>query len=113
MEARLTSKMLVQALLRLAQQEGGNGMVLAKGDEESGALTIVVTERGERRLVLERMLHAEGRYQWRDSGNNEGQNDAEFGKFLARRRKIDPDSWQIELDVPSAERFAADLAALG
>lgn len=113
MEARLTSRMLVQALLRLAGQIGGTGAVLAKGDAESGAVTVVLTERGERRSVLERLLQADGRYQWRDSGTQSGLNEEEFKKFLDRRRRIDPDSWQIELDVPSAERFAADMAALG
>jgi hypothetical protein len=28
--------------------------------------------------------------------------------YIARRRRSDPDLWIIELDIPEAERFAAE-----
>lgn len=112
MEARLASSVLVNALLRLAGQEGGFGAVLAKGDENAGAVTVILAERGERRLILERVVRPDGRYSWQEVGNRAGANEEEFAQFLERRRRIDPDLWLIELDVPSAERFADEMADL-
>ena len=37
----------------------------------------------------------------------------EFKTFLERRRKFDPDLWILELDIASAERFAAEMNAVG
>lgn len=112
-EPRLASRILASALLRLAERAGGFGAVLAKGDPESGALTVILAERGERRLVLERAAAMDGTSCWVSIGDRAAGNDSEFAKFLEKRRRIDPDLWLIELDVPSAERFADEMALLG
>jgi hypothetical protein len=112
MEARLASSVLVHALLRLAARDGGFGAVLAKGDDNAGAVTVILIERGERRTILERAVQGDGRYRWQEVGNRAAGNDEEFEKFLERRRRFDPDLWLIELDVPSAERFADEMAGL-
>lgn len=111
-EARLGSAVLVNALLRLASRDGGFGAVLRKGDANAGAVTVVLAERGERRAVLERVVRPDGRYSWQEVGNRAAANEEEFGKFLDRRLRFDPDLWLIELDVPSAERFADEMAGL-
>ncbi|HEX8528110.1 DUF1491 family protein [Allosphingosinicella sp.] len=113
MEARLSSGTLVQGLLRLAQRDGGFGAVLARGDSDSGAVAIVLVERGERRMILERILGEDGRYRWQKTGNQAAETDEEFEKFLKRKRGFDPDLWVLELDVPSAERFADEMKAIG
>jgi hypothetical protein len=110
MTARLTSGMLVSALLRLVQNQGGFGTVVAKGDKDAGAILIVLAERGERVRLLERLLRGDGIYAW-DSPLAAGHNEADIDRFLERRRKFDPDSWVIELDTASAERFAAEIIA--
>ena len=69
MEPRLSTSVLVTALIRLAESKGGFASVLAKGD-----------------------------------GNEE-----EFERFLARRRKFDPDLWVLELDIASSQRFADEM----
>jgi hypothetical protein len=112
MEPRLSSSLLVTALLRLAEREGGFGAVLAKGDPNAGTLTVVLTERGERRRILERVVQPDGRYAWQDIGNRAAGNEEEFEKFLESRRRFDPDLWIIELDTPSAERFADEMAGV-
>lgn len=113
MGARLGSSLLVNALLRLAGQEGGSGVVIAKGDPDAGAITVILAERGARRLVLERAVEPDGRYTWQEVGNRAAANEEEFQKFLERRRRIDPDLWLIELDVASAERFADEMDGVG
>ena len=109
MDARLSSSLLVQALLRLADRDGGFGAVLSKGDPNAGAVTVVLIERGERRSILERVVQPDGRYGWQETGNRAAANEEEFRKFLGNRRRIDPDLWVVELDVPSAERFTAEM----
>lgn len=108
---RLASFMIATALLRRCEQEGGFGIVVARGDESAGTILIVLAERGQRMRVFERIPQATGNYGWSDS-IRAGQNDADIDKFLERRRKFDPDLWVLELDVPSAERFAAEITAL-
>jgi hypothetical protein len=110
--ARLASSVLVSALLRRAQDEGGFGAVLAKGDATAGAGAVVLVERGVRASLLERQLQPDGSYAWRASAGPLA-NDAEFQALLDRRRKYDPDLWILELDVASAERFAAEMNAAG
>ena len=113
MEPRLGSSLLINALLRLAGREGGFGAVIAKGDAQAGAITVILAERGERRLILERLVQPDGRYRWQEIGNRAAANEQEFAKFLERRRRIDPDLWVIELDIASAERFADEMASVG
>jgi hypothetical protein len=112
MTPRLASAVLVSALLRRAEAEGGFGAVLAKGDETAGAIAVILAERGRKAAFLERLLQPDGGYAWRDSG--EGlDSDAAYDDLLARRRRVDPDLWAVELDVASAERFAAEMNAVG
>ena len=110
--ARLTSQVLATALLRRAEQEGGFGAVLAKGDPTAGAIAVILAEKGERKCFLERLLQMDGRYAWRDSGQR-SEDEADFQALLERRRRADPDLWILELDIASAERFAAEMNATG
>jgi hypothetical protein len=112
MNGRLTSKLLVSSLLRRAQAEGGFGAVLARGDATSGAILVVLAERGTRLATLERLLQPDGTYAWQESGQS-GEDEAAFRTLLARRRRSDPDLWIIELDVANGERFAAEMNAGG
>ena len=112
MAPRLASAVLVSALLRRAQDEGGNGAVLAKGDPSAGSVTVILAEKGRKACVLERLLQPDGRYSWEES-RQDVQNEEEFQKFLDRRRKYDPDLWILELDIASAERFAAEMNTVG
>ena len=108
-EPRLQSSILVGALLRQAESQGGFAAVLAKGDDTSGSVLVILAERGRKLRILERLLQPDGRYSWQVVGEQALANTEETEKFLQRRRNFDPDIWLIELDVPSAERFAAEM----
>jgi hypothetical protein len=110
---RVTSQVLVSSLLRRVQAEGGFGAVLAKGDETAGAVLVILTRRGVRCAVLERLLQSDGAYAWQDNGRAAGEDEAAFRAWLDRRRRAEPDLWLIELDVADAERFAAEMNATG
>jgi hypothetical protein len=109
-EPRLASSVLVSALLRRAEQEGGFATVVAKGDPGAGSIMIILAERGRRVRLIERVLGQDGRYAWGES-LKAGPNAEEIDKFLEKRRRFDPDLWVVELDTASAERFAAEIAA--
>ena len=110
--ARLTSAVLATALLRRAEQAGGFGAVLAKGDPTAGAIAVILAEKGRKACFLERLLQADGSYSWQAS-KQDVENEQDFNSFLERRRKSDPDLWILELDIASAERFAAEMNAAG
>ena len=111
MEARLRSSILVNALQRRAESQGGFAAVLARGDPSAGAILVILAERGRRVKVLERLLERGEHYVWREVGGEALANEEQFKKFLDRRRRFDPDIWLIELDIASAERFAAEMNA--
>ena len=106
-EARVATSVLAGALMRKAQGEGGFAAVLARGDPDSGAMLVILTERGANPRVLERLLQPDGGYSW----GQVIENAEEVPAFVARRRQFDPDLWLIELDVPSIERFTAEMTA--
>jgi hypothetical protein len=109
MEPRLQSSVLVNALIRRAESRGGFAAVLAKGDPTAGSVMLILAEKGRKVGILERLLQPDGRYRWEGVGEQALANTEETEKFLARRRRYDPDIWLIELDIAFAERFAAEL----
>jgi hypothetical protein len=113
MEPRLTSSILVGALLRRAEAEGGFGAVLAKGDATAGSIVVILLEKGGNPRIFERVLQGNGLYSWAHSPSRQGDGAEKVPDFIARRRRFDPDSWFIELDVPSSERFADEMNAIG
>jgi hypothetical protein len=109
MDARLQSSVMVSALKRRAESEGGFAAVLAKGDADAGAILVILAERGRKLRILERALQPDGLYSWRDVASQVIEKEEQIDELLGRRRKYDPDLWIIELDVASAERFAAEM----
>lgn len=113
MEPRIASSVLVGALIRQAEAEGGFAAVLAKGDATSGSVLVILAERGRKARICERILDSTGRYAWRSADSKALASEEEFKKFLARRRSFDPDIWILELDIASVERFAAEMNEFG
>ena len=103
MSDRLPSGMLVSALLRRANDAGGSGMVLAKGEPTGGAILAVVAEPGGLERLLERGLGPDGAPALIDSTPAGG-----MTAYWMRRRSRDADLWVVELIVPGAERLVAE-----
>lgn len=113
MNPRLTSGLLVSALVRRVANEGGNAVVVAKGDATSGSILLICLDKGVRTAFRERLLGVGGGYDWAEVGP---QPDADYDKvdsWLSRRRARDPDLWIVELDIANAERFAAETSGGG
>ncbi|MGQ0661658.1 DUF1491 family protein [Sphingosinicella sp.] len=105
--------MLVKALIRAAEAQGGVGAILCKGDPLAGALAVILAERGVKCRFLERSLGPDGAYRWADPGGDAERDEAGFAALVARRQRADPDLWVVELDIASAERFADEMTAFG
>lgn len=105
---RLTSAMLVSALIRRVQAEGGFATVLHKGDADAGAILIECADRGQPQLTLEQATGLDGRLTWRLVADRTGGDVADHAERLQKRLRLDPDLWIVELDIAEAERFAAE-----
>lgn len=107
MNDRLPSHLLVSALVRRANEEGGFATVLARGDRDSGVILLACSERGALPFFLERGIGPNGKAQLLRTGPQDVADAGEADAYWRRRRARDPDLWVIELDIADSERFAA------
>ena len=112
MTARLASGVLVSALIRKVQADGGAAMVLARGDDMAGALLLVLAERGHIASMRERGMRPDGSSAWIETGPKDADAPGALSEYIARRRRSDPDLWVVELDGITAERVDALLDAI-
>ena len=110
--ARLTSRFLVDLILRRTQTAGGFAAVLARGDEHSGTILIQCSDRGRPGPLLERRFSADGHYVWEAVGPADSDDGEARANYQDRRRSADPDLWIVELDIADAPRLVAEWAAL-
>lgn len=108
MMARLTSAMLVSALVRGANQQGGSAMVLAKGDPTAGGILLVAYHKGTNPRFFERGLGPDGMPALIAAGPQDVGDEQAVSDYWERRRRYDSDLWVVELDIADAERFAAE-----
>ncbi|MGV3457141.1 DUF1491 family protein [Sphingomonas sp.] len=108
MTPRLASGLVVNALVRRVNAEGGSAMVLAKGHAEAGAILILALERGENPRLFERGIGPDGQSALLPSGPSTFEDSGAVADYWQRRRSRDPDLWVVELDIAAAERFAAE-----
>jgi len=111
MTPRLATSVLVSGLSRRAEADGGFAAVIAKGDPTAGSLLVILAERGRKLRILERLLQPDGLYLWQDVGGQSVDKEDEVSALIQHRRRVDPDLWVLELDIPSPERFAAEMNA--
>lgn len=105
MTPRLTSAMLVSALIRRVSGAGGNATVVKKGDPTAGAILLICMEKGVVQSVRERVLGIDNIYAWIAVGPDEA---VARDAYLERRQTRDCDLWIVELDIANAERFVAE-----
>jgi len=113
MSDRLPSGVLVSALLRKVNDAGGSAMVLARGDAQGGAILVIICEKGRQFRALERGIGPSGTIQLIASSVGPTDDSGPITAYWQRRRAFDPDLWVIELDIPEAERFAAETIVVG
>lgn len=99
--------------MRRAAADGDFATVIRKGNEERGALLLLISERGRHVAALERILDLDGTYRWSRVGPTDSAGSLEIVDFLARRARFDEDFWAIEVDIADAERFIAETTSAG
>lgn len=109
MSGRLTAQMLVSALVRLVEAEGGFAMVLHKGDPIGGVILVQLLHHGTFAGLFERLTDLDGRQKLVPCGPQDKDQPTEIYEYISRRRRSDPDLWLVELDIAQGERFAAQI----
>ncbi len=109
MSSRITSQLLVQALIRRTQADGGFAAVLHKGDAIAGAIIVQAVDADRRTQLFERISDFSGGYKLLPIATQSGIDPDTLTQYIDRRVRSDPDIWIIELDVPNVERLAADI----
>ncbi|KPP90661.1 MAG: DUF1491 family protein [Erythrobacter sp.] len=109
MSGRLPAHVEVGAILRMAEAGGGMATVLAKGERDAGTVLVVIMRRGENARLHERMPGLDFERRWTLTRTQDAQDKQAFADYLERRRRQDPDTWIVEIDVDDPEKFAALL----
>jgi len=109
---RLTSRFLIDLLIRRTDAAGGFATVIVPGDDQSGVILIQCSDRGVAGPLLERRFSMAGDYVWEDVGAAAGIDDQTRAAYYDRRKKADPDLWIVELDIADAPQLVAEWAAL-
>lgn len=113
MSARLTSQLLVGALVRRAQAAGGGAMILHKGEPVSGAIVVQLLDRGVNLGLFERIADLSGRLELVPCGPPKTSPESEVSHYIARRTAVDPDIWFVELDTVLGQQLAAEILCAG
>ena len=109
-DARIPAHIEVAGLIRAAQAAGGFGTVVARGERDAGVILILTMERGGNARLWERMPRLDGRRVFSIVREQNDENKQEFEDYLTRRTNRDRDIWIVELDIPDAARFIAELS---
>ena len=108
-EPRAATGLLVSALIRRIETEGGSAMVIHKGDAIAGAMLLLLADRGVLGRIVERVWRYDGGHGLEAVGPAELNEPGIAGDYVARRRKSDPDLWVVEVDHRDAERIAGEI----
>ena len=108
-DSRLPTHLLVSALLRQVSAEGGNGVILAKCDRESGTYSVLLRERDGSVKLVERRPSAGFGFEWQVTQEKTPENEGEIYEYCDRRHAQDEDLWVVEAQVENAQRFVAQM----
>lgn len=104
---RLASAVRVAALVRRVTHAGGFAAILARGDGTAGSIAAVLREGGRERLVAPVLALGPSpgdSYDWVEMAADEA-----IPAWIERAKRRDPDLWVVELDIPDAARFVAEM----
>ena len=97
MSARLTSEMLVTAMLRRADRLGIPAAVLRRGDQRAGSLFVEIEKSPTEAALLGRVTSFEGGYEWVRLTGAGWVAPLEVSEKLERESQRDPDCWVISV----------------
>ena len=98
-EPRLKAGLWVKMALRMADRGGLPGVVLRKGDADSGGVLVVLRGR-DGLVVLSQVRAADGALAWMRGTGAAPVDQAAADTYVARQLRFDPDIWVLEFDAP-------------
>ncbi len=99
-EARLKTAIWASAAIRRADQLGRSGMVLRRGDLDSGGVLAVLRNRRGDIVVLSQVRGMDGAAAWMRATGAVPVGQEAADAYVARQVARDPDLWVIEFDAP-------------
>ncbi|MBV8456959.1 MAG: DUF1491 family protein [Acetobacteraceae bacterium] len=97
-EARVKSGLWVQMALRLGDTGGRYGVVLRKGDPDSGGI-LVVLRGADGLMVLSQVRAADGTPAWMRATGAAPIDQAAVDAYVERAIRRDPDVWVVEFEA--------------
>jgi len=103
MEARLKSGIWVKALIRRCDLAAIGVAVMARGDNDAGAILLKLNGRDAGCAVLSQTRRPDGALVWMRATGAALVPEVEADSYIARQRNRDPDLWVIEIDSASPD----------
>lgn len=98
-EPRIKAGLWIKMALRMADIAGRSGVVLRKGDADSGGILVVLRGRGGL-VVLSQMRAGDGAQAWLRATGPAPVDQGTADAYVARQIRSDPDLWVLECDAP-------------
>ena len=103
MEARLKTGFWIRALIRRCDRAAIPIAVLARGDEDAGAILLKFNSGMTGCLVLTQARGQEGELLWMQATGPTPVAEPDADAYIARQRRRDPDIWVLEIETGSAK----------
>ena len=102
MEPRLKSKVWIQSLIRRCDLAAISAAVVARGDDDAGAILLKFYNRDSGCSVLAQVRGPDGELVWMRATGPTPVAEADAESYIERQRRRDPDVWVIEIESGSA-----------
>ena len=96
--ARLKTGHIVNAAMRLADQDHIPFYVMKKGDVDSGVLFIEIEEDAHKSTLYTRMINIDGVYEYLPISGDEPRDRLEVASLIEREIQRDSDCWVISIE---------------
>lgn len=111
-EPRLKAKLWVHAVIRQCGVLAIPAMVVAKGDEDAGAVLVKLNRGAEGCEVFTQVRDGEGEAAWLRATGPDPVEEAKADAYISRQRGFDCDLWVLEIEdrqgrVPFLDRILA------
>ena len=95
--------MWIQSLIRRCDLAAVSAAVVARGDDDAGAIMLKFSSRESGCSVLAQVRGPEGELVWMRATGPIPVAEADADAYIARQRQRDPDLWVAEIESGSAE----------